>query len=179
MLRELIKIDAKTKTAVPSDALYVIPIFEKLLKRNSATRELAFIFFMENPSSPYRRSYIHDDERFTVLRNLMFSNRWVEPDDTKECRKWYRGLFENLLSLQILHSIEGALMKIKTYAETLDLTEVDKSGKPIHKPTELMKMTGDLAQTFDKLKKAKEKALQDAEGEVKLRGGVVKTKYNE
>lgn len=172
-------IDTKTKTAVPNEALYVIPLFDDLLKRKSATKELAFIFFMENPTSPYRRSYIIDEERSVALTNLMFSNRWKEPEDTKKCRLWYRGLFENLLSLQILHSIEGALIKIKTYAETLDLTEVDKSGKPIHKPTDLMRMTGDLAQTFDKLKKAKDKAIQDAEGEVKLRGGVKKTKYNE
>ena len=179
MLRELIQIDAKTKAARANDSLYAIPIFHDLLKRKSAARELAFIFFMENPSSPYRRDYIDYDERFRVLRKLMFSGRWKEPEDTKECREWYRGLFENILSLQVLHSIEGALMKVKKYADTLDLNKLDKSGKPIYRPSELLKMTGELEINFERLKKVRDKVLQDAKGEARLRKGVLKTKYNE
>jgi len=178
---DLITID--NNVAIPSAYTMTIIEFEELVKRdkskgkNTASKELAYVYFMEDHRSPFA-VYGKDERHGEVLVNVFGpDSTWEADKKVKAACDVYRGLIETS-AVRLLKAARESVRKLQKYFETVDLTMMDDNGKPIFHAKDLIanlsnmgKVVNGLTDLEDLVKKQEQQANSN-------RGGVVVNKYS-
>jgi len=153
---------------VPSGYALSISAFKVL-----NTDELAYIYFMLDPKSPYAK-YSEDARKEQVLEDV---------PKVKMSKKLQAGMdkYDELIdsvALQLLRAGREGAFKLRNYFRDVDLQERDDNGKLVHSAKDLMYNLTKLGDTIDGIDKLEEIVKkQEAEGTV-ARGGVEIGRYN-
>lgn len=97
-----------------------------------AFREFTYIWLAIDWQSVYA-DYPAQERHQEALRDAQLTDEeWEDPVFRAACRK-YQALQESNRSIQMLHSAQNVIDKIKLYFDNIDLEERDDKGKPIYK----------------------------------------------
>jgi hypothetical protein len=176
--------------AYPSAYARTIPAFRDLITRDrgskgdsqgrkklQAARELAYIYFMENPKSQYMA--LPEDKREERVINAVFPEPWKPDKAVQKAREVYRQSVDTI-AVKLLKSSYKAVHQLRDYFENLDLSERDDNNKPVHKATDVMKSLADLGRVVDGLEKLEERVRAESKSdEGNIRGGVEINAFNE
>lgn len=185
-------LEVKNHMAYPSEYARAIKPFKDIVRRDrgskndsqgrkkyQASRELAFIYFMEDPRSPYF-SLAEDSRKEKSIEVIFGEDSDWKPDDlVEEAREVYRDSIETN-PVRLLRSAHKAINDIREYLENIDFDERTKSDSLVHKPKDVMKTISDLGNVvegLEQLEKQVKSQLQKDDSE--NRGGVNTNKYNE
>ena len=182
-MRDLIEIS--NHLAMPSPYTLAIKEFKKLYKRDkskgkeTAVKELAYIYFMCNHNSPYA---VYDgEEKEGKIKDSVFGEKseWKADALVKDSCKRYLGLMDTHAIL-LLKSARNSVKKLERYFDDVDLTLMDdKTGKPIFSAKDLvanLTKVGDVVQGLSKLEDIVKREEQER---ASTRGGVELNKYNQ
>lgn len=181
----------KNHMAYPSDYARTIQAFKDLITRDrgskddsqgrkkyQASRELAYVYFMEDPTSPYYS--LPDNVKQEKIIDQVFPEEWEPDDKVKKAQEVYRDSVESI-SVRLLKSAYKSIHELRSYFETVDLQERDDNGKPIHKAKDVIKSLSDLGSVVEGLEKLEKRvqAEKKDDKENKIRGGVELNPFNE
>lgn len=176
--------------AYPSDYARTIQAFKDLITRDrgskddsqgrkkyQAAREFAYIYFMEDPSSPYYS--LPKEEKKAKIISQVFPEEWEPDDKVKKAQEVYRNSVESI-SVRLLRSAYKSIHELRDYFETVDLQERDDNGKPIHKAKDVIKSLSDLGSVVEGLEKLEERVkAEKKDKDNQIRGGVELNPFNE
>lgn len=188
LIEELL--EEKNHFAYPSAYARTMDCFRKIITRDrgskndsqgrkklQASRELAFIYFMENPKSQFMA--VPDSEREQKVIESVFEDPWKPDKLIREAQEMYRGIVDTI-SVRLLKSAYKAVHQLRDYFENLDLSERDDNGKPIHRATDVMKALSDLGRVVEGLEKLEERVrMESKSNDGGIRGGVEINVFNE
>jgi len=151
---------------------------DKSKTKEKAQEDLAYIYYFGKYSSIYRN--IPEEERRTTLINDIYDNK-KEPDKlVEEALQYYIDMqYKSSVALQFLDDAQKALDSVRVYLRTLNMSDVDKNGKPkndITKITSAIEKTGKLLDSLDNLKDRVKRELGNTG---KVRGGVEKSEFED
>mgnify|MGYP003676754478 CR=1 FL=1 len=181
-MRSLLEIN--NNLASPSPQALTIKEFKKLYTRDknkgkeTAVKELAYIYFKCNHNSPY---IIYDEEeKESKIKESIFgeNSKWKPDSDVKAACGRYLKLMDTHAVL-LLKAARKSVKKLEKYFEDIDLTILDDNGKPIYSAKDLvanLTKVGDVVMGLSKLEDIVKK--EDQEKAV-TRGGVEVNKYNQ
>lgn len=175
--------------AYPSDYARTIKPFKDIIRRDrgskndsqgrkkyQASRELAYVYFMEDPQSPYFS--LPEEERSDKIIEEIFPEGWEPDEKVEEARKVYSDSVESI-SVKLLRSAYKSIHELRNYFETVDLSERDDNGKPIHKAKDVIKSLSDLGDVVDGLERLEERVLAERDDEGSdIRGDVELNEFN-
>lgn len=154
-----------------SPTTYTLLPFKKLLDRDkskeksTAIQELAYIFHMVDPKSPFAASINEEERRERVIKSTIHSSGWKPDKVVEEAMVFYKELEETVTS-KYLESIKSALSQIDKFLR--EFTSEDKDVEDI------VRVNGMIAKSIETIKTIRELETlvkQDKEIEDKLRGG--------
>ena len=159
--------DLKERSVIVSPEALLIPQFKKIWDRDksedklTAYRELSYIYFISDFKSPYRVSLTKDKLYLSVAKDFM-KNENYKPDSE------ILNAIEKYEQLQITPSMKLLTASVKTvhnltdYLQGVDLTERDKNGRPIYKPSDVtssLKAIGGIVESIAKVRANVEKEI--------------------
>lgn len=188
---ELITIE--NNRAIPHPMAYTIDVFKEIIRRDRgskgdpqgrkkefAAKELAYIWYMYHPTSPYARGYEESMRQTKVIDDVFGKNSdWVPDDTILLAAEVFRRPFDESMGMQLLTSAESSMFKLKAFFDSVDLNAEDKSGKPKYKPSDILSAVTGLGKGIAEIRQLKNEVLSEFEQNEKIYGGVTKTKYNE
>lgn len=123
------------KINIEPEALMLVPIKkiwerDKSKTKDTALKELAFIYFYSDPRSDYQ--YILDPikRKKEIKLGEDLPEEWEIDDDLQEAISFYESFIP--ISASLLQDTKMAINKVRLYLRDIDLHAVDDKGKPIH-----------------------------------------------
>ena len=139
--------------------LKVIWDTDKTKDKSKAVTKLSYIYFLCDFKSPYVLSVPPESLKSTVGRDFMKDEDY-EPDVKMILAiKKYREL-QRTPSMGLLEASTTTIHKLSSYLRSVDLTERDKSGKPLYKPSDVtnaLKSIGGIVESLSKVREQIEK----------------------
>jgi len=155
-----------------------IEVFRKIIHkdkdRNKATalKEMAFIYFMTDPRSPYVESRRDIDERILKVKKVVgLPNDWTIDAAVEAGLKFYYEELKEDFDIQYLDASITAVAKTKDYLANVNYDLRDVKGVPIYKPADVLKAVKDSGGVMESLKLLREKVLKSDTLNAKRRGG--------
>lgn len=178
----LVFFDESRGSAIPNPMVMGVKEFAALIERDKskhkkrACAEFAYIFHMGDPTSPYTQ-YEEKLREVMVIKHFL-PDGWLPDGLVQDALKVYKEL--NVTPSGRL--LEGGLVgihKLKAFFEEVDLNALDKAGRPIYKPSDIMGPIKDLPKAVQAIMELTEQvASEKVEGGVN-KGGVETNKYSE
>lgn len=167
-------IDPMLLALKPFKALWVR---DKTEKKERAIREIAYIYFMEDPRSDYQ--YITDrEEREKQIREGEGIRPSWKPDSTvQEAQKLYASF--KTTSALLLEDTRYAVDKLRKQLREIDLNATDDKGKPIYTLniiTSTIKQIPGLVKDLDEAERTLAKEIAQSD---KVRGAQEKSLYED
>jgi len=165
-------LDIKNNVAVIHPAALQIPCFKTLWIRDKsktkskALQELSYIYFVADYKSDF--SDIIDEKERKEEVSKLFDIK--EDEDIKKCIDFYKDR-QQTISMHLLQAAKSGVNKIKQYIETVDLTELDDKGKPVHDVSKLNMIIAKLGDTIEGIRKLEEIVSKEIEDNTRVRGG--------
>jgi hypothetical protein len=173
---------------VVSPELKLVKEFAKLIKRdrskdhNRSTKELAYIYFVEDDKSPYSM-YSENERGMRVIESLGLIN-WTEDKEVKQAREVYKELSQTptIMALKTLKEglmtssnvINAVTVDINNKISNLDADDedyediIDSLTKRVEK---LISLSDKLPKAVESLTMLEDKAKKEVKGDSKIRGG--------
>ena len=178
----LFTIDNNFQVELNKEWIALIPEFNVLLKRDKgsegdyrgdkklkARREFTFIYFDLDFTSPIR-----EWEEFERRQEAMKYAGLVEADmDDKlmEAHALYSRLLEgSSRSLKTLKAIEKSLDQLDDYFETIDFSERDKKGEPVHSANQYLTNLEKVGKSYTAVEQFKKRVAEELKGDAGIRG---------
>ena len=135
-----------------------------------AVAELACIYFVTDYRSDYSK-YVDEETRYNEVREMIdLPDKWKPDDKFQEAVELYKEL-QKTPAIKSLESARISLHKIDEFVRTVDLNEKnEKTGNPLYKPTDLMRMNKDLEGALDSLEKVEERVKKQIEKKREFKG---------
>ena len=157
--------DLKDRKVTFSSQALVIPELktiwdaDKTKDKSKAVTKLSYIYFLCDFKSPYVLSVPPESLKSIVGRDFM-GDEGYEPDAKVILAiKKYREL-QKTPSMGLLEASTITIHKLSSYLRSVDLTERDKSGKPLYKPSDVtnaLKSIGGIVESLAKVQDQIEK----------------------
>ena len=164
-------IEIVNNVAIPSPYTLTILEFKEL-----DTKELAYVFFMCDHTSPFA-VYGIEQRHEEVKLSVYGKSKWTASSKVNTACDKYRKLKETS-AVKLLKAARESVVKLEKYFATVDLTMMDDNGKPIFHAKDLVanlsnmgKVVNGLGDLEDLVKKQEQEANSN-------RGGVVVNKYS-
>lgn len=161
-----------------SEEAYLLKPFKAIWKRDKnrdkevAKKELAFIYFMEDPRSDYQ-IYIDREERARQIRiGEGIKDSWKPDKVVEEAMKFYAS-FKSDAAL-LLEDMKVMVNKLRDQLKEIDLTKEDERGKPIYSIDSYTKIVTDLAKLTKVIDETEKSIARDIVQSDKVRGSVEK-----
>lgn len=152
-----------------------IPEFKALWDRDrtkhkvKAVKEISYIVFLYSFKSPYL-AYSEKDRKIKILQDYFGGQEW-EPDDVvKTAIKRYNELQETATT-RLLNASLRLCDKVTEYFDSIDFSEKDKMGKPIHTLNDVVKNMKDVGPVVKSLESLKDQVLKEQMDKSIIRGG--------
>jgi hypothetical protein len=147
-------------------------------KKQRAARELAYIYHMVSPDSPYR-VYDADLREELICRDLFHDYpEWRLDDVVTAAMEKYKELKQTELSL-LLVGATAAVNKLRSYFETVNFTDIDENGRPVYSAKDVVSNLSNLGKVVEGLQNLKEQVEKEELGNSANRKGVTTNKYSE
>lgn len=165
-------LDLKNNTPVIHPAALMIPVFKKLWDRDKTKNktqvlnELAYIYYIADYKSDF--SDIIDEKERREEVSKLFNIK--EDELINDCINFYKER-QQTISMHLLQSAKTGVNKIKQYIDTVNLTECDDKGKPIHDVAKLNMLISKLGETIEGIRKLEEIVAKETEDNTRVRGG--------
>jgi len=165
-------LDLKGTTVTIHPAALQVPCFKKLWSndksklKTKALQQLSYIYFVADYKSDFS-DIIDEQERKSEVSKLF------EVEETPlitECIEFYKER-QQTISMHLLQAAKLGVNKIKQYIETVDLTEIDDKGKPVHDVSKLNMIIARLGDTIEGIRKLEEIVAKETEDNTRMRGG--------
>lgn len=133
-MNNLFNISSNGKIELKPETI-AIPPFNEIWERDQsktkdqATREIKYIFYLCDYTSPYRRSYSIFDLEKVIKADFIKDPKWVPDELVQRGIKKYEDL-QNTISTRILASAKIGAEKLAKYFEDVDFTDLDDNGRP-------------------------------------------------
>jgi hypothetical protein len=165
-------LDLKNNTPVIHPAALMIPLFKELWSRDKsktktkALNELAYIYYIADYKSDF--SDIIDEKERKQEVSKLFN---IEEDKLiTDCIEFYKNR-QQTISMHLLQSAKIGVNKIKQYIDTVDLTDLDDKGKPIHDASKLNMLISKMGETIEGIRKLEDIVAKEIEDNTRVRGG--------
>ena len=168
--------DVVKNTVVPTTTVLLISPFKEIWENNSKDKAIAIFSYIEfmashKKTNPYK-GYPPQRRKEKLIEKLFPDGDFVEDDLIKNgIRQLEEFQTEASEALQLYIAVQDSIFKAKVYYDTLDLSERDKTGKPVHKMTDYLKSIKELSSSLGSLKSLREKVEEDLYEESKYKGG--------
>lgn len=150
---------------------------DKSKTKETALMELGYIYFMCDPRSDYMYLLDEDDRHKAVIEGEGLDSKW-KPDATLiEAMDYYKSI--KPLAAILLDDLRVAVGKIREHLKTLDLTAVDRNGKPIYTLDSYTKVTVQLTSLINELNNTEKKLYSTMTEDEKIRGNVEKSMFED
>jgi len=180
---ELFKMDGVY--ALPNPELRNIEPFAEIIRRDRgskndsqgrkkliASKELSYIFHVEDPLSPYA-TYDEDQREQAVIEGL-FEKDWKPDQVVLEARKKYVELTET----QAIRLLKSARKSVNNMVDYFDTFNIDNSEDPGKAVKDLIANIDKLDHVIDGLEKLEERVQKKNQEDKHIKRGVKATKYN-
>lgn len=159
---------------VTTEAL-LIPEFSALWTRDKsknkarAHKELAYVYFRMDYKSLYNNYPIESRDR--ALAEEILGDVHYKPDEIVQaaCDKY--DVMQETPSMGFLKDARRCAEELRRYFRTIDFSERDKGGKPVHKATDVSNTLKNCAGIIDSLEKLMEKVAKEQLTNGSIRGG--------
>lgn len=137
-------------------------------KKERASQELAYIFFMIDYRSDFRHVYPEEERERLVLQSLGLPESF-KPDALLQKAMTFYETMQDTANMKMLKNLRKSWNELVTYFEEVNFSDVDKSGKPVYdinKYKSTVKELPELVESIEKFEKLVTKQLRDAGSEV-------------
>lgn len=169
---------------VADEAFLIRPIRElfekdKSKKKEEFFRQLSYLYFMCDPRSTYQ--YITDEtsRSLEIKAQEGFDVDWEPSELLKQAMDVYRSHTITTTSL-LLKSMRKGIDNLRMFLENVDLTDVDKNGKPVYPIsgfTSALKQIPEMSRAFFEAEKSLAKEFEDQDSAA--RGSREKSLYED
>ena len=165
-----------TKNQVaPSPGTLLISEFKAVWDRDKskdkelALKELGFIYYIADYKSVYLST--PPEEREDVLKeDLLLPDKWKPDAVIKTAISKYNDLQE-VPTMRLLNATQDALEQLVIFFRNLKMSDRDRAGKPLYRPSEITKAMSETAKVAESLDTLREKVKRELDTKGKLRGG--------
>jgi len=167
--------DLKARVVVVSPEALLIPEFKDLWDRDKtkdrlkAHRELSYVYFISDYKSPYRSSLTEDKLHEVVAKDFMKDEKYKACSKVLAAIDKYKEL-QKTPSMLLLDASVQTVHKLINYLQEIDLTERDKSDKPIYKPSDVTTSLKNIGGIVESLSKVRESVEKEVSEQASLRG---------
>tara|TARA_R110002126_G_scaffold67658_1_gene171272 strand:+ start:994 stop:1500 length:507 start_codon:yes stop_codon:yes gene_type:complete len=164
-------IEIVNNVAIPSPYTLTILEFKEL-----DTKELAYVFFMCDHTSPFA-VYGIEQRHEEVKLSVYGKSKWTASSKVNAACDKYRKLKETS-AVKLLKAARHSIVKLERYFDTVDLTLLDDNGKPIYHAKDLVANLSKMGDVVDGLIKLEDQVKKQEQVNTNARGGVVVNKYS-
>jgi len=167
--------DLKARVVVVSPEALLIPEFKDLWNRDKskdrlkAHRELSYVYFISDYKSPYRSSLTEDKLHEVVAKDFMKDSEYKACAKVLAAIDKYKEL-QKTPSMLLLDASVQTVHKLINYLQEIDLTERDKSDRPIYKPSDVTTSLKNIGGIVESLAKVRESVEKEVSEQASLRG---------
>ena len=167
--------DLKAGNVVLNPDSLAIPMFSKIWKtdktktKEKATKEISYIYFMCDFSSPYM-VYPETKRREVIVKDFMKDEKWKESESILHAMKRYKD-FQETHTMRLMKAAKGASDKLAGYFEGVDFLKTDDTGKPLYTAKDVavnLEKVGNIVDSLDKLETRIKKEIKT---DSRVRGG--------
>jgi hypothetical protein len=149
--------------------LKVIWDADKTKDKSKAVTKLSYIYFLCDYKSPYVLS-VPPESLGTVVGRDFMKDEDYEPDaKVLIAIEKYKEL-QKTPSMGLLEASTITIHKLSSYLRSVDLTERDKSGKPLYKPSDVTNALKSIGPIVESLSKVREQIEKETIKKGRLRG---------
>lgn len=151
---------------------------DKTKSKFTAILELSYVYYFADYKSDFI-DIVDPEERQNEIINVVFPKSKWKPDSVIQVAiDFYRERSETITTKLLDNAMLG-VHKISTYLSTVDLTETDDRGKPIHDAKKVADTIGALDKLVDSLAKIEEKVKKERQVKEKMRGSTEKKLFED
>jgi len=137
-------------------------------KRVRAFKEFTYMWFMNSYNSPYRE-YSKEERISESLLAADLPETYEFSTEYKLAEKKYLSLIETR-TLKLIRAAEHAIDKIRSYLESVDFITTTDNGALKNKPTDVIKIIGELDSIADGLEKLANRSKKEKQEFASTRG---------
>jgi hypothetical protein len=169
---KLFEVDENREVQLNKAWIQMIPEFQELFKRDKGskgdyrgerklrtTRELTYIYFIEDFSSPLR-DWEPDEKKRESLYYANLTEKDIDDKVLAAQAKYAEMMLKSSRSLRTLKSVYKGMEAMDKYFEDLDFTKTDKQGKLLNDPSAFGTNITKLNKVYDELRNF-EKRVED------------------
>jgi hypothetical protein len=135
-----------------------------------ARKQLAFVYFMEDFTSPIRD--MEEEDRIEEALKYVSLGAEDITDEVWTAIEEYRELqYKQARVLQTLDSVKKSLTSMDDYFKNLDFKKTDKMGKLLHSPREFMQNIKEVGNAYAAVKALEDKVMDDLKKDTRTARG--------
>ena len=134
-----------------------------------AIKKLSYIYFLCDYKSPYVLSVPPELVAKTVAKDFMKDEDYEPDSSTLAAIDKYKEL-QKTPSMSLLEAATITIHKLSSYLRSVDLSERDKSGKPVYKPSDVTNSLKSIGGIVESVAKVQEQIEKETVAQGKLRG---------
>lgn len=178
----LFEVDENYELVLNKPWIAMIPEFAEIIKRDKgsegdyrgskklrARRELAFVYFMQDFSSPIR-DWEPEEKRKEALYYAGMTEKDVDEALEKALEKYSELMLKASRSLRTLKAMYKGLDALDDYFANLDFTATDKKGELKHDPTGFANQMTKMNKVYDELRNFEKRVEEDMKQATGIRG---------
>lgn len=157
---------------IPRSATLLVKEFKAIWDKKDkeqALKELAFVYYLTDYKSVYMSTDPSERESI-IIEDLGLSTKWKQDKLIQDAIKKYKQLQETP-TMRLLQSAQEALEQLVQFFKTVNLSERDKSGKPVHKPSDITRAMSETAKVAEALDKLSERVKKELDIKGRVQGG--------
>lgn len=164
----------KNNVLISPSALLLAPFKEiwesdKSPKKETALKELAFIYYTTDFKSPYQE-YNEKDIVDKVKSAVGLSDKWKPSASVLVGKDLYSEL-QQTRSLKFVQGARNAIDKMIEFFDNVDFTLLDDKGQPVYKITDLVRTVKESHGMLESLKRLEQQVKNEIEAKGTSRGG--------
>lgn len=161
--------------------LFLINVFKSLYmdrkgKEPLVIKELAYIYFMHEASSDFQSLDI-TERAFDVKKHVNLDPSWEEDQYVRDCVDMF--LEREPIASGLLKDTYEMVNKIRDEMKSINLSEKDKSGKPVYNLKQIVETTKQIPFLMETLNKAENEYVKGQAETNKNKGSKVKSIYED
>lgn len=151
---------------------------DKKKDKLTAISELSFVYYHTDYKSDFI-DIVDPEERTEEIIRVVFPNtKWTPDEKVMFACDFYKERSETITTKLLENAMLG-VNKISTYLSTVDLTDTDDRGKPIHDAKKVADTIGALDKLVDSLSKIEEKVKKERQVKDRMRGNTEKKMFED
>lgn len=153
-----------------------VPAFQRIIDKYPEEAEgmLAYVYHMVSPKSPY---YAYGEDKEKTIREEYLPGRQRMPKEVKQAILVYESF--RLPEQILLDGFIESLMRLAEFYKTIDFTEMNDKGEPLHNPNQVMNSMKSAGQVMQQLEILREQVRKGLEKTKEYRGNAQPNMFDE